>query len=339
MSDTKRSGAGSRGRRIVTTLLFLGLVLGGCSILRDDGSDRVHATTTFEDVADLADGAPVFMADVRIGNVDSIRLDDHGTQATLELSFDRSAGVPAEVEARLRRTSPLGEKFVELRPLTDEQDPPLLEDGAVIEQATVVPDFEDVVASGTDVFAALGASELASLLDEGARGFGGQGAHIHTVLGNFSDLIGGYADNTGEIRTLIQSIDDLASATGPAAQSHARALSQLAVTTRILDDQSTQLLDLVDSLSELSRQGGDILREHFEHITHQIQGLRSVVRAVRNGQAGLENLLAYTRGHNIALDLGTTGEFSQVLNDFIFCGVPGGGEGPGVNDCHDGGNP
>jgi hypothetical protein len=64
-----------------------------------------------------------------------------------------------------------------------------------------------------------------------------------------------------------------------------------------------------------------------------------VVRAVRNGQAGLENLLAYTRGHNIALDLGTTGEFSQVLNDFIFCGVPGGGEGPGVNDCHDGGNP
>ena len=36
------------------------------------------------------------------------------------------------------------------------------------------------------------------------------------------------------------------------------------------------------------------------------------------------------------LDLGTEGEFSNVLNDFIFCGVPGGGEGPGVNDCRDG---
>ena len=30
------------------------------------------------------------------------------------------------------------------------------------------------------------------------------------------------------------------------------------------------------------------------------------------------------------------GRQSNVLNDFIFCGVPGGGEGPGVNDCHDG---
>jgi hypothetical protein len=34
--------------------------------------------------------------------------------------------------------------------------------------------------------------------------------------------------------------------------------------------------------------------------------------------------------------LGTEGEFSNVLNDFVFCGVPGGGEGPGVNDCRDG---
>jgi phospholipid/cholesterol/gamma-HCH transport system substrate-binding protein len=326
-------------KKLLATLLFAGVIVGGWTILHDDGTPRVHATTTFEDVADLADGAPVFMADVRIGNVDTIRLDDDGTQATLELSFDRSAGVPAEVEARLRRTSPLGEKFVELRPLTDAADPPLLEDGAVIEQATVVPDFEDVVASGTDVFAALGASQLASLLDEGARGFGGQGANIHSLLSNLSDLVGGYTEHTGEIRTLITSIDDLASATGPAAQSHARALTELATTTRILDQQSSQLLDLVDALSTLSEQGSSILREHFAHITHQIQGLRSVTRAVRRGEAGLDALLEYTQGHNLALELGTNGEFSQVLNDFVFCGVPGGGEGPGVNDCHDGGAP
>ncbi len=31
--------------------------------------------------------------------------------------------------------------------------------------------------------------------------------------------------------------------------------------------------------------------------------------------------------HNLALSLGTEGEFSNVLNDFVFCGVQGGGEG------------
>ena len=326
----------ARTRLGAVALALVVSLLSGCSLVGGDDEDRQHATTTFEDVADLAPGAPVFMADVLIGNVTDIDLDGTGTQATLELAFDRSAGVPAEVEARIRRTSPLGEKFVELRPLTDAADPPLLEDGAVIERTEVVADFEDVVASGTDIFAALGASEIATLLDEGARGFGGQGAHIRTLLTDFGTVVGGFADNTEDITTLIESIDELASATGPSARSHARALSELATTTRILDDQSTQLLDLVDSLSALSREGSSILREHFTRISHQIQGLRSVTRAVRNGQAGLDALLEFTELHNTALELGTEGEFSNVLNDFIFCGVPGGGEGPGVNDCRDG---
>ena len=322
--------------RASVAVLGLLLALTGCSLPGSGGGDRLHATTTFEDVADLAPGAPVFMADVRIGNVTAIGLDDTGTQATLELAVDRSAGVPADVEARIRRTSPLGEKFVELRPLTELADPPLLEDGAVIERTQVVADLEDVVASGTDVFAALGASEIATLLDEGARGFGGQGHNIRDLLDNFGTIVGGFADNTDDITTLVESIDELASATGPSAQSHARALSELATTTRILDVQSTQLLDLVDSLSALSREGGSILREHFERISRQIRGLRSVTRAVRNGEAGLDAILEFTQQHNTALVLGTEGQFSNVLNDFIFCGVPGGGEGPGVNDCRDG---
>ena len=315
--------------------LLVAPALSGCSLI-GGGEDQLHATTTFEDVADLAPGAPVFMSDVRIGSVRSIDLDETGTAATLELAFDTDAGVPAAVEARLRRTSPLGEKFVELRPMTDEPDPPLLEDGAVIERSEVVADFEDVVASGTDVFGALGASEIASLLQEGAEGFGGQGTNIRSLLSNLSDIVGGFADNTGEISTLITSIDELASDIGPSAERHARALTELATTTRILDQQSDQLLDLVDSLSELSEAGGSILREHFERITHQIQGLRSVTRAVRRGDAGLGDLLEYTDDHNLSLMLGTEGEFSNVLNDFVLCGVPGGGEGPGVNDCHDG---
>ena len=215
-----------RTRLGAVALALVACLLSGCSLVGGGDDDRQHATTTFEDVADLAPGAPVFMADVRIGNVTDIDLDATGTQATLELAFDRSAGVPAEVEARIRRTSPLGEKFVELRPLTDAADPPLLEDGAVIERTEVVADLEDVVASGTDVFAALGASEIATLLDEGARGFGGQGANIRSLLTDFGTVVGGFADNTDDITTLIESIDELASATGPSAQTHARALGR-----------------------------------------------------------------------------------------------------------------
>ena len=34
--------------------------------------------------------------------------------------------------------------------------------------------------------------------------------------------------------------------------------------------------------------------------------------------------------------LGTEGEFANVLNDFVFCGVPAAARAPGVNDCRDG---
>jgi hypothetical protein len=54
---------------------------------------------------------------------------------------------------------------------TPEQAPPLA-DGATIEDTMVRPDLEDFVVEGNDVFSAICASQIATLVDEGARGFG-----------------------------------------------------------------------------------------------------------------------------------------------------------------------
>ncbi len=67
------------------------LGLTGCA---DGGDGRVEAKATFDDVADLADGAPVMMSDITIGNVSSIELDDTGRRATVTFSVDRSTGRP-----------------------------------------------------------------------------------------------------------------------------------------------------------------------------------------------------------------------------------------------------
>jgi phospholipid/cholesterol/gamma-HCH transport system substrate-binding protein len=307
--------------------------LAGCG----GGDDAMTVSTTFDDVADLADGAPVQMADVEIGTVRAIRLDDTGTRAEVEMSIRASAGVPAEVVARVRRSSPLGEKLIELQPAHPEVDEQaLLEDGAVIATSEVVPDLEQLVGSGTEFFAALGAGELAVLLDESAEGFGGQGPRIASVLEDLGTVTEGFSQHTSEISTLITSIDQLASDTGPAAAAHGEALANLAATTDLLDDDSEELLALLDSLANVSREGDAILTEHLADIELQIDGLRSVTRAVATEQESLADVLENADDHNEALRDAVRGFFTQVLNDFVICGLPGGGDEPGdpLNSCN-----
>jgi phospholipid/cholesterol/gamma-HCH transport system substrate-binding protein len=332
------SWLGSRrmGRSALSTLLVGALAAGllaGCG----GGGDHLTVTAVFDDVADLADGAPVQLADVGIGQVHSIHLDDSGSRAQVEMRIDRSAGVPAAVTARVRRTSPLGEKFIELRPdNASAAAPELLEDGATIANTEVVPDLEQLVGSGTAFFGALGAGELSVLLEETAEGFGGQGQNIRAVLDNLGGVAEGFAAHTDELETLITSIDQLAADTGPAAEQHADALTNLAAATDLLDDDSEQLLDLMDSLAALATTGGSILREHIDEIENQIDALRSVSRAVATEQESFGALLENAQHHNEALRLGVRDFFAQVLNDFIICGLPGGGDQPGnaLNSCN-----
>jgi phospholipid/cholesterol/gamma-HCH transport system substrate-binding protein len=326
-------GAHAAVRRLVALLVAvlalagLGAGLSSCG----GGDDRLTVSTTFDDVSDLADGAPVHMADVQIGTVRSIDLDRSGTRAEVEMSIRESAEVPANVIARVRRTSPLGEKFVELQPQGEDvsAEQALLEDGAEIATSEVVPDLEQLVGSGTEFFAALGAGELAVLLDESAEGFGGQGSRIESVLLDLGTVTEGFAAHSTEITTLITSIDQLASDTGPAAQAHGEALANLSQTVDLLDDDSAELLDLLDSVAGLSREGNEILTEHLADIELQIDGLRSLTRAVATEQTSFEDVLVNAQFHNQALRDGVRDFFAQVLNDFVICGVPGGGDTPG----------
>ncbi len=300
--------------------------LGGCST---DEDAEVDASATFDDVADLADGAPVMMADITIGNVTGIDLDDTGRRATVSFVVDTAAEVPADVVARVRRTTPLGEKFIDLQPQTDAADAPLLADGAVIERTAVVSDLEQVVSTGTAAFEALSASQLAILLDEGARALGGKGPALRQVLDDLSDVAGGYETRTDEVTSIIADLDQLAADLAPAVGPNGEALSNLNDTLAILDENDQELLELVRSLNRLADDGDRLLTRHLGQIKTQIRGLRDVADAVADEQDGVAQLLESLPAHNQTLPLAERGGFAQVFLDIVVCGVPGGGDVPG----------
>lgn len=342
-------GAVAMGRRLIAVAV-IGVVLGACSVGTPGGgpSGRITVTGDFVDVNALEHRATVEMNGVNVGVVSHIQVD--GSLAKLTMKIKRSAHVPANVVADIRRASLLGPDVVELTPPPGSSAPPLADHAVLADAANpakFLPDFETLVHAGNDLLGTLGAegtSALARVVAEGAKGFGPEGGDLRVVLDSLNTVVSGYATRTQTITTLLQSLDTFSSTLSPNAQANVEALSNLARTTEVLDRQKDRLIALLTSLSNVSTQGSQLLEADLGQITTQLNGLRSVTQAVADQQASLANILIYLNGHNLATSRGVShpNDFTQVLNDFVVCGLPNhaGGDVPGdkLNSCYDSGN-
>ncbi|MGN6692862.1 MAG: MCE family protein [Aquihabitans sp.] len=326
-----------RALRLLAAVTLVG-VLGLTSCTDRSGGGRIEASATFDDVADLADGAPVMMADVTIGSVRSIELDATGRRARVVFGVDESANVPAAVTAQIRRTSALGEKFIDLVPETDDLKAEPLTDGAVIDQTAVVSDLEQLISSGTDAFGALSASQIAILLDEGERAFAGKAPQLRTILDHLSEVAAGYETRTEKVKAIIVDLDRLAGDLAPQTGENGEALANLKDTLKILNENDEAFYALVRSLNEVADDGNRILDRHLDDIATQVRGLRDVTDAVADEQAALAGLLENLPRHNTTVPLAERNNFIHVLIDVVLCGVPGGGDVPGdpVDACEPG---
>ena len=70
-------------------LAFLTTQLPGSGIKLGDMGDAFHVTAHFDNIGDLKVGAPVTMAGVRIGRVDSVGFDASEFKAVVKLSIDK----------------------------------------------------------------------------------------------------------------------------------------------------------------------------------------------------------------------------------------------------------
>ena len=110
----------------------------------------IQVTARFSDVGDLAPSAPVMMADVQVGKVTGIKLVND--RAVVTMDIQRGADVPRDVMARVRRTSLLGERIVDLVPADNlPASAPPLANGDHITRTELRPDLEDLVQAGNAV--------------------------------------------------------------------------------------------------------------------------------------------------------------------------------------------
>jgi phospholipid/cholesterol/gamma-HCH transport system substrate-binding protein len=304
-------------RRIALSLaaLMAATIFAGCS-----GSDGIDVTATFEDIGDLANGAPVTMADIQIGTVKFSRL--AGNQAVVTMTIDPEAEVPQGVTARVRRTSVLGERIVDIvLPETLSDSTPLLQDGDHIDNTVVRSDLEDLVAEGTDVVGAISASQLAIMIEEGARGFGGQGVELGNLLENYEKIVHAYAGRSKQISRLIGSVKNFNDTLAADADAHARSIVNTERSIEVLDDESARLERAILSLNRLARGSRSILDDHLDEMSRFFRQTRVILGVLEDEQRSIRELLEWAPGHNRNTQAVEYVDFNQVIQDFVICGL------------------
>jgi virulence factor Mce-like protein len=298
-------------------LLLTGLALVGAACGGADGPLQV--TASFDDVADLAPGAPVMLSDIQVGKVTKIELKNN--RAFISMAIERQARVPRDVVARARRTSLLGERIIDFEiPEGLPANAPLLQDGQNIQNTVVRPDLEDLVREGTQVLSPISASEVATLVDEGARGFGGRGPELRSLLKSFRKIVGTFSEETDTIENIINSANQLNTTVASEAEAHGLAVQNTERALRVLREESDRLELAIRALNRLAVGGGSLMRAHFDDMDRFFPQMRSILGAVRSELSSLVRFLYWNTLHNRNTQIVEYGEFNQVLQQFIICG-------------------
>lgn len=168
---------------------------------------RYHVTIELPRAGGLYHNANVTYNGRTIGRVASVDLRPTGVSATLSL-ID-SVRVPADLTARVRSMSAIGEQYVDLQPAVGHG--PYLHDGSVIaaDKVKVADQIGPILDQSRRMLAALPPDTVRKVLDEAQRGLGGEGQDLSTLLDSTTNFVDGLAANGDAVVSLVQKLTPL----------------------------------------------------------------------------------------------------------------------------------
>lgn len=292
-------------------------LLAGCG-----GGGTYKVTAIFDDIGDLQSRASVQSADVRIGTIGKITL-RKDYKASVSLLVRNSVRMPQASQALLRTTSLLGEKFVELRPDGDPTKGPFLHDGSKLglDRTGEAPELEFVADQLVTVLGAVNSTNLASIVETGAVGFGGRGRELQTLIGDLSTISGSLASRSKQIGSIIDNLDRATQTLAGGSEDVKGLLTNLATTSKILVDNREQAITALDQLSRLARVQNEVLDRYHGDIDRQIKQINAIigVAATQINQVG--SLVDWLDRFVYALPKAVPGDFTQVYMWAVPCAV------------------
>lgn len=234
------SGCGFKG-------LYDAQLPGGANV----GSHPFTVTAEFADVLDLVPQSNVKVNDVAVGKVEKIELD--GWVAKVTMQVNRDVKLPSNARAAIRMTSLLGEKYVDLeQPVGDSSPVPLGNNSNIPLTSTgTAPEVEEVLGALSLLLNGGGLQQLRTITTELNKALSGNEAAVKSLLSQLNIFVGGLDKQKNDITTALDKIDQLAATLNRQKQTLVAALDTFPQALQILKDNRTQLVDLLQGLSNL----------------------------------------------------------------------------------------
>jgi len=221
---------------LVAIVLFLAAVGGTWVFLKGGFQSGTQVVAIFSDEGvgqQLPEGGDVKTRGVLVGRIDTISLDDDGSVRIEMLLNEDGLDLPATTGAQIGSKTLFGEKWVELIP-EDEPTGDTLAAGDVIpDSRTEEPlELETQLQLGSDLLSSIPLSDLSTLLNTLAEGFGGSEKEARNALDDGLIALRAVNDRSAEL--------DLS-------------LRQLREFSEWVDDNDDELLAFMDSVDSANR--------------------------------------------------------------------------------------
>lgn len=290
-------------------VLLAVVVLGGCGRGvydmplpggADVGDDPYEVKVRFADVLDLVPNAGVRVNNVPVGRVKTVDLADDEWEAEVTVVLNGDVHLPANAVARLRQSSLLGEKYVELSaPPASEQPVGTLSDGDLItaERTGRSPEVEEVLGALSMLLNGGGVAQLQSITKELNAALEGRETEARNLLENLDELVAGLDAQRDDITRALDSINRLSAKLVAQRENIDTALRDIEPGLQVLNEQREQLVTMLRSLDELSAVATDVVNQSKDDLVHNINQLaptlHQLAAAGENLPKSLEVLLTF----------------------------------------------
>lgn len=245
----------------------------------------------FDDVLDLVPQSAVRVDDVAVGDVEKISLDPVTFKARVEMRINESVQLPRNATARVRQTSLLGEKFVELsRPsLASGQ----LRDGDTItvDSTSRVPEVEEVFTALSALLNGGGIGNIQEIAVELSAAMAGREDTIRSALGNVTTMVTALDQRKADIVRAIDALDRLTATLAKQRQTIGEALDTFTPALTVLADQREDLTRLLTRVAELGRVATRVVNASREDTVRSFQLLQPILQRVVSAEANLSQAL------------------------------------------------
>ncbi|RCW44527.1 phospholipid/cholesterol/gamma-HCH transport system substrate-binding protein [Halopolyspora algeriensis] len=296
------------GNRIVAGVLVASLTLTGCGVAglpdmhsiplpggAELGEHPYRVTVHFADALNLVPQASVRVNDVAVGKVESIRLSEDNATAVVTVLVNGDTRLPANATARLRQSSLLGAKFVELGAPAKAPARGRLSDGAVIplERTGRNPEIEEVLGALSMLLNGGGIAQLGTITEELNAALSGNEPQLRSLLANLDETVSRLDSQKDDITRAIDGMNRLSSTLRSQTGNITTALEELGPGIEVINRQRDRLVTMLQSLDRLSAVTVDTINKSQKDLIADLRALEPTLRKLAETGEALPKAIGY----------------------------------------------